>query len=499
MSDIETVEIEMDCVKCGRYSTSAICPACAPPRLPTESPRIAPSPALVAHAPTPEQLPAVIAAIAEIQAAPQPPIELVPAEPVGVGYSNAEGYITAIRNGVVARTHASYLETLRVRYGYTTATLAALNLPGPFVGSTLPSGPGIVHDGIIPTRGSLKPFIVGPKSTDIVEAAPVVKLELEHGTMIAGAIAEGHGVLVGWSGKGKLTRGALVDAIEGTGIKPPVATSARAQAGRVMSALTASGLIVRVARDEKGPAGTTMWTVGKVNHRSAVGSELGSVEMRATLTAAGELVTEGNAALGEVARTQYRAAVDAELYQAADVTGWLGQALRTAYDAVRFGVGWYVPARHAEAAGKLCAAVSAVFGCDWIVPALPVATSDQLRDGIVRGLTSEVDALMARMATERATADAAAKAKYSRGSSTGDIGPKRAGTFLVELRAIGARIVAYGQVLGEERLACAKEQVRQAVIELETVLGDDYSGISARFAGVWDEIELDRKRSGGVL
>lgn len=24
-------------------------------------------------------------------------------------------------------------------------------------------------------------------------------------------------------------------------------------------------------------------------------------------------------------------------------------------------------------------------------------------------------------------------------------------------------------------------------------------GISARFAGVWDEIELDRKRAGGVL
>lgn len=181
-----------------------------------------------------------------------------------------------------------------------------------------------------------------------------------------------------------------------------------------------------------------------------------------------------------------------EIYQAADVTAWLGGILRSEYTAVRFGVGWYVPARYAEAAGKLCQAVANLgWGSDWILPALPVATSDQLRDGIVRGLTDEVSGLIARLATERATA------KYER--TKGDIGPKRAGSFLAELRGIGQRIVAFGAVLGEERVAKARESVRLAIVELETVLGDDYTGISARFAGVWDEIAADRRRSGGVL
>jgi hypothetical protein len=428
-----------------------------------------------------------------------------------VGFSTAEGYITAIRNGVPARTHAEYIVQLRTRFGLNTAALESLRLPGPMAVTALPVGEGIAHT---PTGPSIfdKPkaeraFVVGPKDT--TEIAPSVKLE--HGSMVAGAVAEGHGVLVGWSGKGKLTRGALVEAIASAEAKAPLAASARAQAGRVMSTLTGLGFVVRVARENKA-VGTTMWTVGKVNHKSLVGSELGSVEMRVTLNANGELATEGNVALGERVRTEYQLALDSEIYQAADITGWLGRTLMLTYSAVRFGVGWYVPACHADAAGKLCAAVAAVWGTDWIVPALPVATSDQLRDGIVRGLTGEVDGLMARLTTERATAKAARdNAMHVAQLATdqaamdaaiklaGDIGPKRAGTFLAELRGIGARIVAYGQVLGEERIACAREQVRQAVIELETVLGDDYSGISARFSAVWDEIELDRKRHGGAL
>lgn len=418
-----------------------------------------------------------------------------------VGFNNEQGYIQAIRNGVPGHTHESYLQTLRVTYGMTTADIAALALPGPMAVTALPDGPGVKH---VPTGPSVfdrpraeRAFVVGPTAGNYVEPAAVVKLE--HGSIVAGAVADGHGVLVGWSGKGRLTRGALLDAIALLAVKAPQATSARAQAGRVMSDLTGLGYVVRVAREGAGQANHTMWTVGRVNHRSAVGAELGSVEMRATLRPDGTISTEGNEGLGLQVQAKYAALVEGEIYQAGDITSWLGRTLSVAYDAVRFGVGWYVPARHAAHAAELCATVSKIWGTDWIVPALPVATSDQLRDGIVRGLTSEVDALMARLATERATADAAAKAKDGRASSVGDIGPKRGQTFLHELRGIGARIVAYGQILGEERLASAQEQVRQAVAELETVLGDDYSGIAARFAGVWDEIELDRKRSGGVL
>lgn len=529
----EALEIEMDCIKCGRYSTSAICSACvgeefgaaAESAAATTVTFVPETSTIEIIAPTQAALEAaqqsltyhltVIATQGMANAAVQGAGSLAGGQLRAVGFASKEGYITAVRNGVPAHTHRSYLDTLRSRYGLTSADLAALNLPGPMVQPDGPVSAGIVHipngPSIFERPASERAFIVGPKA-DATEAVPVVRLE--HGTMIAGAIAEGHGVLVGWSGKGKLTRGALVAAIAEHDVKPPAATSARAQAGRVMSSLTGLGYVVRIARAGSVVANGTMWTVGKVNHRSLVGSELGSVEMRATLQADGQLVTEGHEGLGAKVAANYAALIADEIYQAGDVTSWLGGVLAVVYDAVRFGVGWYVPAKHASAAGALCATVSKIFGTDWIVPALPVATSDQLRDGIVRGLTSEVDALMARMATERATAkatretallthdeDGIASACGGRNAAlpSGDIGPKRAQTFLIELRAIGARIVAYGQVLGEERLACAKEQVRQAVIELETVLGDDYSGISARFAGVWDEIELDRKRAGGVL
>ncbi len=488
----DSILIEMDCAKCGRPSDSALCERCAPDPVTT----------LV------DDLTAIATQGAN-NAAVQGAGSLAGGQLRSVGFSTQEGYVTAIRNGVPAHTHREYLNILRDRYKLSGAALAKLNLPGPFTGSAPPSGPGILHDGIIPTKATLKPFVVGPSASDVVEVAPSVKLE--HGTLIAGAVADGHGVLVGWSGRGKLTRGALVAAIAEHDVKPPAATSARAQAGRVMSALTGSGYVVRIAR---GGGAVTQWTVGSVNHKSAIGSEFGTTEMRASLSATGELTTDGSEGLGAKVKAEFAALVGEEIYQAGDVTSWLGGVLASRYDAVRFGVGWYVPARHAAAAGALCATVSKIFGVDWIVPALPVATSDQLRDGIVRGLTSEVDALMARMATERATAkatretallthdeDGIASACGERNAKipSGDIGPKRAGTFLVELRAIGARIVAYGQVLGEERLASAKEQVRQAVIELETVLGDDYLGISARFSAVWDEIEHDRKRAGGVL
>jgi len=518
MSDTDTaLEIEMDCTVCGRYSTSAVCPACAPAAGRTfhdaAAERAVADQGSVTQPTTPADelidrgIAADVAALrivtaeASANAAVQGAGSLAGGQLRGVGYSTVAGYITAIRNGVVPRTHALYLETLRGRFGMTSGEVEALNLPGPATMADMPTSANpTVHT---PTGPSIfdrpraeRAFVVGPK-VDSSEAAPVVKLE--HGTLIAGAVAEGCGVLVGWSGKGKLTRGALVAAIAEHDVKPPAATSARAQAGRVMSALTGSGYVVRIAR---GGGAVTQWTVGVVNHKSAVGSELGSVEMRASLSADGTLTTEGSEGLGAKVRAEFAALVGEEIYQAGDVTSWLGGVLASRFDAVRFGVGWYVPARHAEAAGKLCATMSKIFGVDWIVPALPVATSDQLRDGIVRGLTSEVDALMARLATERATAKINADAAPLRQPGkipSGDIGPKRAGTFLVDLRGIGARIVAYGQVLGEERLACAREQVRQAVIELESVLGDDYSGISARFSAVWDEIELDRKRAGGVL
>ena len=541
----EALDIEMDCTICGRFSNAVVCPVCAAARgdhaaaqmLGTEQwtavvREAIPMPAepVSEFGAAPEDLPPVdttlvqelttIATQGMANAAVQGAGSMRGGQLASVGYKTAAGYITAIQNGVVPRTHALYLETLRSRFGVTTADIAALNLRGPMTMSDLPTSANpIVHTptgpGIFDRPRAERTFVVGPKA-DSGEAA--VSVKLEHGQLIAGAM-EGTGVLVGWSGAGSITRGAILKALEGVPrVLPPRQTSAKAHAGRVMDRLTREGMVVRVARGLDHVKGSSRWTVGQINHASAVGGSLGQTTMTVVLNnTSGALTIDGGGALADKIQVDYRALVDAELYQSGDITSWLSGALRYYFDAVRFGaLGLYVPARHAAAAAALCKAVADVgFGTDWVLPALPIATTDQLRDGIVRGLTSEVDALMARMATERETAklhkvnqlasaesitgDAGLRARDAAHRLSGDIGATRGQSFLKDLRAIGARIVAYGEVLGEDRLASAKEQVRQAVIELETVLGDDYSGISARFAGVWDEIEMDRKRDGGLL
>jgi hypothetical protein len=213
----------------------------------------------------------------------------------------------------------------------------------------------------------------------------------------------------------------------------------------------------------------------------------------------------------------FAARMAAEQYKSSDVTSWLSRTLRWKLDAVRFGaLGWLVPAAHVAAATKLCQAIQgAGFGGGWVT-GLPVATSDQLRDGIVNGLVEEVTAAMDKLNTERnevknartAAIDAAmvmrgeparSEALDAARKLADDIGEKRAHTYLKEFRAIGERVVAYGAVLGESRVDKAREWVKRGVAELETIVGEDFSGIRARFGLIWEEIERDRKASGGVL
>ncbi len=81
-----------------------------------------------------------------------------------VGFADARGYLEAIRRGVPAGTHATYLRILRERYDLAGPDLA--DLPGPLANPALPEGPGIVH---VPTGvplfdrpASERRFRVGP-------------------------------------------------------------------------------------------------------------------------------------------------------------------------------------------------------------------------------------------------------------------------------------------------------------------------------------------------
>jgi hypothetical protein len=433
----------------------------------------------------------------------------------GVGFSSREGYEKAVRNGVPPHTHAEYITRIRA-YGATDAEIAAL--PGPMVQSDLPVGVGIKH---VPTGPSIFD-LPREQRRALVTAPPAhtverINVHMPTSTLVAGAVAEGHHAIVAWEGSTGTTRGQLVAELEaiGLGSWAPKAPNARAQAGSAIARLGSQGLHVRSLRKGDGAAelssGEHVWTVGTVNHTGLVGEEYGKVRVRFKLSGA-VLSFVGDETIGAPVVADFAARMASEVFKSSDLTSWLGRKIRWDLDGVRFGaMGWLVPARHVEQATKLCKAVqSAGFGTGW-VQGLPVATSDQLRDGIVRGLIDEVTELLNKLSEERENAAVAAEASDKRYLAAGnfdgdrkrvamgDIGAKRAATYLKDLRAIGARVVAYGEVLGEQRVDQAQRWIRDAITKLEEVLGSDYTGISARFDAVWEEIEHDRKLAGGVL
>lgn len=449
----------------------------------------------------------------------------------GIGFSSRDGYITALRNGVPAHTYQSYLQTLRSSYGMTTADINALSLPPPMVQSDAPAGAGVVHnpegtgqalmDAVKEARQRKLGVIVGPKTEEERAAAP--RLSMKASEMIAGFDETASHVCVAWSGTSDMTRGALLAVLAEIDRTQwaPKAPEAKAQAGKAIAGLGRNGLHVKSQRKSgiktNLKSGEHIWTCGTVDHTGSVGDKYGTTTIRFKL-AGNELSFEADQAdslhtsLAHSVVTAFNARMASEIMPTGRITGWIRSVLRNEMDAVGFGaMGYVVPKKYAADAVRFCEAIAAVFGSDWVI-GMPMTDCEQLRDGLARGLRGEVDQMLhllkgerERAADERVKALAENIRKEQAGEPTtpirakGDIGEDRAQTHLNELRAIGARVVAWGEVLGDGLFVQCKEKVRVAVLELEGLLGDDYSGISARFAQIWDEIELDRKRTGGVL
>jgi len=72
----------------------------------------------------------------------------------GVGFSSAEGYVTALANGVPAHTAESYKRTLASQYGFTTEQIAALTV-NVIAQNNLPVGTGTI---VAPPEGTLNVF-----------------------------------------------------------------------------------------------------------------------------------------------------------------------------------------------------------------------------------------------------------------------------------------------------------------------------------------------------
>jgi len=308
--------------------------------------------------------------------------------------------------------------------------------------------------------------------------------------VVAGSEKYGSGALVGWDGIGALRRSWILEVLEEAHLPlewAPRAKSAVGHAGQALKRLNLHGYIVRRAKSAgRSSAGArryqARWTVVRADTaESAVGDAAGRVVLTVEIRdGSDQLWIEGDApadhpqirgsvSLAAWIEADYRALRDGELYQAGDVTSWIRGILYAHCGAVRFGVGYYVPAGGRDVASRLALSLSRRWGASWICPLLPVATSDELAQGVGRGLHDDVRTV------ERALATARDKA---RAESRVDVSAAVAARLLADLATATERTAAYEALFGAECVREARTLAASLRAELESLSDDS----SERFA-----------------
>lgn len=415
-----------------------------------------------------------------------------------VGFNSAEGYIQALANGVKAETAEQYKNTLVSNYGYTRAAVDQLpvNL---ITGSALPVGAGVqLHEGdtdeavrLIKARQAAIRQAKAHKANNggeltIVADDQPTKVRLTHGNVVAGAVAEGNGILTHWNGEGPLSRATVTELATAAGLDPswlPKAKSAETQAHHAVTQV-AREFKLDAKREKKthkdaGAAYDARWRVTDPSTAgNDAGQSAGSIALVVTLND-GVLSFSGTTEIAEKIEAAYKDLTGREVLQAGHVTSWLGnEVIRDRLGGVKYGGCWYVPAATRAAAEKIIAAFAPAWGTDWMNPPTPIATSEQLARGIANGLAAEVDDTLRELAKD---------GSKCRG---GKVGETAAITYLRRFKDHGARALAFGHLLGEELVKEVKAKIAKATEELDGLI-DDGLGTVKRFELIWEELERD--------
>lgn len=404
-----------------------------------------------------------------------------------VGFTSADGYIRALANGVKAATATEYKRTLVQRYGYTEAAAAAL--PTTII-PELPVVEGarlIVHE---PRNAALHEAQArkanNTKELTIVPDVQPERVRLTHGNVVAGAVAEGNGILTHWNGEGPLSRATVTELATAAGLDPswlPKAKSAETQAHHAVTQV-AREFKLDAKREKKthkdaGAAYDARWRVTDPSTAgNDAGQSAGSIALVVTLND-GVLSFSGTTEIAEKIEAAYKDLTGREVLQAGHVTSWLGnEVIRDRLGGVKYGGCWYVPAATRAAAEKIIAAFAPAWGTDWMNPPTPIATSEQLARGIANGLAAEVDDTLRELAKD------GSKCKG------GKVGETAAITYLRRFKDHGARALAFGHLLGEELVKEVKAKIAKATEELDGLI-DDGLGTVKRFELIWEELERD--------
>ena len=423
---------------------------------------------------------------------------------LGVGFHNDTGYIEALKRGVARATLSEYCETLRTTYKHDvkftiegsayTVTLNGTSFTAPIL--EVVSGNGGYGEESHVNDAAIEAFKANVRAKKAKAAglviAPVAEADaprvrfLKHGDLVAGAAADGNGILTHWTGAGAetlATLGEYCDAAEVPAKYRPKAKKPETQANLAVNEVGIElGLTVR--REKKkdlvhgDAAYDRRWFLSEPNHAAGAGESAGTVVLVVTLdgdTLKFDVQTEA----AEKIAARFLDLCGREVLQAGHITSWLGGYIRDCLGGVRYGGSWYVPRETRGKAEKLISTFAPKWGSEWMNPPLPIATSAQLAAGIAAGLKAEVDATL----TELDSAAAATKEKK--------VGEKAAVNYLSKFRAHGERVLAYGQLLGEDLVADCKKKVADAVAKLEGSL----DGATIRYALAMEEAEADYARA----
>lgn len=302
-------------------------------------------------------------------------------------------------------------------------------------------------------------------------------------TLIGGAVAEGHGVLVGWDGYTEITRSQLSDVYhaamseEGVELDPawlPNVKQAKVQLARALRDV--AGTVF----DVEGPVrkrDTDPWTARYLMVRRPTGSDARAGQEYGRVVLGAELYEMSGAPLlrfdtasghGEAdpvvaaVRAAFDARTGGEVYTAADVTKWLGGVLKYRLRALRYGGNWYVPRETKKSATVLCETLRRVgWGRHWMVPPLPVADSAELSVGLAIALQADVAEIQAELAYAR---------KVAKDEGKPDISAKQAANYAAKYNAVADDARTRLHLLGPENLKSTLDVVADALIELDSIM-----------------------------
>jgi hypothetical protein len=415
----------------------------------------------------------------------------------GVGFSTAQGYVTALAHGVKQATAESYKSILRRAYHYTQAQIDALTVTI-IPESTLPVGVGITHtpsvnamDMTAAQRRALWKTTATPTAQNATEIARAETRAAEtrsdemRSMLIAGLVADGMGIVIapGDAHRGvSQERAPLVAALTEAGFRDlaPGVKSNKAQFGAVMQTLNGGGLRTRAAKKKHATAWpadvASRWIVDRPNDAAVLGSA-GDKELIAELTADDEIrFVGGTTELRERVVAAFDERIDGERYTASDLLGWLKRKLHNEFYAVKSDGFIYCPGsdEHCTKIRNFVNAALPFLGRGIGVGEL--ASKAGMADGIARTLSAEIAAVRKAYENNKADAGKAAArkalesclgtAEQELAARRADASPEAAANRVKDLSKVAARVEGFRELIGPK----AHAPLKVAVDELRALL-----------------------------